>query len=184
MRAGNQRPVDGGDQPAEILDIVEGERAIGEVEALFGQFELIEIGDPVVDLRIGRIGPGAGDHFFREIEAEHLGRTSLAGITREPAEAATEIDDAFSRQIRQLGANRRPFGSARKAMHRASELAVAFEEFRLVVNVLGHIGLLRGNGQERGRLPRAIGRAGIVCRYLGNSMPARILLETSGISKC
>ncbi len=125
-------------QPVEVFDVMEGERAVGEAEARFGQNQMLEVGDSILDRRILRLLPRACDHFLGEVEAKDLSRAVLPRPAGEPAEAAAEIQDAQVPEIGQHCADCGPFGSAGESMQGSPELTVAGEEFGSVVNVLCH----------------------------------------------
>lgn len=126
-------------QAIEILDIVEDERAVGEIEARLRQHEMIEICDPIIDRRVVRILSCPRDHVFGKVQSEDVVGTVLARPTGKPTEAAAEVDHAETFEVRQYGPDRRPFGGAVEPVHGPRELAVAREEFGFVVDILCHL---------------------------------------------
>ena len=73
-----------------ILDVVEGERAVDEIEGGLRQGQLVEIGTLVDDARARR-GPRSREHSLGNIDAENGGCPLLLCPAAEPAETATEI---------------------------------------------------------------------------------------------
>jgi hypothetical protein len=56
----------------------------------------------------------------------------------EPTEPAAEIDDREIAKVWQHGPQNGPLGRTIETLSRAAEAAVACEEFRVIVDVLGH----------------------------------------------
>src|SRR4051812_1747438 len=88
--AGDKGPMDGFNKAVEILDVVEGEGAVGEIEGGFGQCEALEIRNPIFDHRVRRAGSSACDHIFGQIDAKDGCRAVVSRPSGEPAEAAAE----------------------------------------------------------------------------------------------
>lgn len=73
---------------------MQGKRAIGEVEARLRQTELVEVDALIGYGFVGAGGACSGEHPFRQVEAQNLLGSVRPCPAAEPAEAATEIDDA------------------------------------------------------------------------------------------
>jgi len=125
-------------QPLEVGDVVQRQRAVGDIEGGGRQLQPLQILAAVGDggVRVG--GPGAGQHVLGDVEAEHLGGARLPGPAAEPAEAAAEIDHAAAGEVRHQGAQGGPFRGTVKAFDRPAQPAVFGEEGGVVVDVLGH----------------------------------------------
>src|SRR3546814_8082766 len=70
MGARHERALHRSHQPPEILDVMKGERTVGEVEGLLRKRQRLEVRDSVFDRRIGGVGPRAGDHLLGNIRSE------------------------------------------------------------------------------------------------------------------
>ena len=136
--AGRQAACDGLIEARAVRDIVEGERAVRQVERSGRQLEAREVGRCVDDGRIAGRRARPLQHPGRQIEAEHCGRTRFAGPAAEPAHAAAEVDHLQSGHVGQHRPQRRPLRRAVEPLDRAAEPAVAREEGRVVVDVLAH----------------------------------------------
>ena len=96
MSAGSEGLKHAANEPPKVFDIMQGERAVGEIEGLLGQFNAFQIGPQVVYVRIGSFCSRPRQHVFGEIDAKHPGRALNHRPSGDPAEAAAKIDDAFS----------------------------------------------------------------------------------------
>ena len=83
-------------EPPKVFDMMQGERAVGEIEGLLGQFKAFQIGPEIAHARIGGLRSRPREHVFGQIDGQHAGRALNHRPSGEPAEAAAEIDDAFS----------------------------------------------------------------------------------------
>src|ERR1019366_313954 len=138
VTTGNQRIPHRGEQSVQVLDVMQRQRTVGEAKRPGRQIEPFQIRASVADRGVRRLRPRTLQHFFRYVEAEDVGGPKLARPTAEPAETATEIDNAKTARIRQHGAQRRPLGRAVQTVDGAAQLTVAGEEGGVVVDVLGH----------------------------------------------
>jgi hypothetical protein len=97
--AGRQRAVHNGQHRFEIFEIVQRQRAVGEVECAHWQIKPLQISAPVGNRRIIGLGAGARQHLLRNIEPEHACRTLLPRPAAEPAETAAKIDHVAASEI-------------------------------------------------------------------------------------
>jgi hypothetical protein len=125
-------------QSVEVFDVVQGQRAVGQIEGLAGQREAFHIRSLIGDRRIPRVGLGPRQHLLGQFDPEHLGRARLARPTAEPAVAATEIEDPAPAQIRQQRAQGRPFRRSLQPLDGAGQPSIAGEELVRIVDVLRH----------------------------------------------
>jgi hypothetical protein len=138
-RARRKRSVHASREPAEILDVMQGERAEGEIEGGVRQLQLFEIRNPVFDTAVVRRRSGAGKHVFGNVEAEHVRRSVLSRPAGEPAKPAAEVDDALAVETGHQHAERRPLRRAVETVDRPRQPAVAGEELGIVVDILCHV---------------------------------------------
>lgn len=94
------RGVDGGEQAANVLDVVQGEGTIGEVEAGLRQCQLFEVSQPVGDVA-GILRLRLGQHVCGYVQAEHVCGALVYGPAGEPAETAAEVCDLQAVEVRQ-----------------------------------------------------------------------------------
>ncbi len=135
---GDERAVHLRHQPAQVFDIVEGERAIDQVERRHGQVELLHIGPGVGDRRVLARGPGARQHLFGNIDAQDVSGTLLSCPAAEPAKAAAEVEHVAPAEVGKQSTQCRPFGRTVQALDRTGEPAVSGEKLVIVIDVLRH----------------------------------------------
>ena len=146
LPAGFQRGVNRGEQGGQILEVVQGQRAVDQIVTFRRQLQLRQILPTVLDARVGGHLPRLGQHLFRDVQPQHAGCALFARAAAEPAVAAAEIDHAFALQIRQDAADGGPFRRAVQAVLRAAELRIAVEKGLIVIDVLRHDDSLVNDG--------------------------------------
>src|SRR5256884_6770401 len=103
---------DAPDEPAVVRDVMDGERAHDEVEATGPERGLLDRLAHVRQARMAPLGPGQLEHPLGEVDADHLGGTTLGEMVRELAYAAPEVEHAASRDV----------GKERRSEEHTSEL--------------------------------------------------------------
>src|SRR5271155_4204368 len=129
---------------------MELQRTHHEVEAGRRESKILERGLNVADARVSGILARLRQHPGREVDADHARSALVDCVTAHFAEAAAEIEHALVRQRRQQRAHRRLIDGSIETALVAAQLAVALEEFLIVVNILLH--------QTRTKLRKASGR--------------------------
>jgi hypothetical protein len=137
-RTRHQRTMDQREAVLEVDDVVQGKRAIGEIEGRRRHVERFQIAACVGDDRIVGHLRGAREHLRRHVDGEDRGGTFLPRPARESAEAAAEVEHARACHRRQRRPDHRLLGGTFEPVHRTRQSAVAGEEVFLVVDVLGH----------------------------------------------
>jgi len=79
-----------------VRDVVEGEGAHDEVEAIGRERRLLDRLVHVGQARMAPLGPGQPEHPLGDIDADHLGGTALCQMVSELARTAPEVEDATS----------------------------------------------------------------------------------------
>src|SRR5207247_6365354 len=87
------------DEPAVVRDVMDGERAHDEVEATGPERGLLDRLAHVRQARMAPLGPGQLEHPLGEVDADHLGGTTLGAMVRGVAYAAPEAEHAASRDV-------------------------------------------------------------------------------------
>jgi len=86
-----------------VRDVVEGEGAHDEVEAIGRERRLLDRLVHVGQARMAPLGPGQPEHPLGDVDADHLGGAPLREMVRELAGAAPEIKNAASRDVGEEG---------------------------------------------------------------------------------
>src|SRR5271170_6027869 len=117
---------------------MERQRTHHEVEAGRRKSKILERGLNVADARVSGILARLRQRPGREVDADHTRGALVDCVAAHFAEAAAEIEHALVRQRRQQRAHRRLIDRRVEAALVAAQLAIAFEELRIVVNILLH----------------------------------------------
>src|SRR4051794_25904049 len=91
----------GANQLWEVLYIMEGKRTVGELKGFLGQLQIFQVGDLVSHRRINGLSSCPTEHVFGKIQPEDIRRALRTSPPSEPAEPATEIDNALASYVRQ-----------------------------------------------------------------------------------
>ena len=107
-------------KPSQVSDVVQCERAIGQVKRIFWQIKLLQIGYSVGNSFIRRSCLRPCQHLLGNIKSKHLRSPLLSSPAAEPAKAAAQIYDLESTHIGNHCSQSRPLYCAIQAINRAS----------------------------------------------------------------
>jgi hypothetical protein len=147
-----ERVVHHPDQPVEVDDVVQRQRAVRQIVGASGQVDHLEVAAHEPDLVVVRVRPRPLQHPLRQVDGQHLGRPGACRPTGEGPEAAPEVHDTGAVHFGQQRPDRRPLGRTVEAVDRAGQPGVRPEELRRVVDVLPHWLTV---GRRPARQPRA-----------------------------
>lgn len=103
----------------EPRQIVESERAVGQVEGLRLRAELLQIRFEIGHCRVARLRMSPRQHPLGKLDAQDARRALPGCPAAEPAKTAAKIEHALAAQFRQEAAQRIPLGGDVKTVDRA-----------------------------------------------------------------
>src|SRR4051812_47596281 len=100
------------------------QRAVGEIERARRQLERLHVCLLIGYLLVDGVSTRTRQHFFRNIEAEHLGGALLTRPTTEPAKTTAEVYHPQPLHFRQQGAQCWPLSRPLQTLDRPTQPAV------------------------------------------------------------